>query len=382
MNQTLYYLFAVILCACGFSPSSAAQRSHIKDIVLTKTNFHLSGQILEAEVFFESAGGKKTIEFGYQLQSLNTPIGEPKFHKISSDYPATIKLTISQAVPQENSSYFLRTWLKEDSKEVDSFSTAFDISPNWKEYPRFGFLSNYDFNGVKESQKILSELSRFQINAFFLYDWHVSHQHPSDPTTSHWRTLSSKYEITTDMIKSLISVAKSFGQKVFSYNLINGAYDKYRDYPANSYTTYGQWYSDQPNREWGVYFLDKYGQLIMDHHGVSDEWQSWGWMTNQLLLFNPCNQDWRNYIYTQMSKTVADFDFDGWQMDTLGSRAFRGPLYNYKGESIPDIFECYQGFIDEAKLHILPEKDLTFSFNAVGGEKSALTSIIKSNVIN
>lgn len=234
-------------------------------------------------------------------------------------------------------------------KEQELGSIAVDVSSDWKRYPRYGFVGNYDDNGnaAQKTAAILTEmayLNRLHINGVQFYDWQWKHHEPVKFTDGGsldpwYQDISNRWTGVAH-IKKYIEVQHQYGMKSMFYNLCFGAWKDAG--------------KDGVNAEWGFYKKNADGSLTQDYHGLPASWQS------NIYLENPGNPGWQKYIADRNDDVYANYDFDGYHIDQLGGR---GDLYAYNGDNI-DLTLNYGYFINAMKAH-RPDKRLVM--NAVGG---------------
>lgn len=234
-------------------------------------------------------------------------------------------------------------------KEKELGSIAVDVSSDWKRFPRYGFVGDYNDNSNAEQKtsNILTEmayLNRLHINGVQFYDWQWKHHEPaklrSDGSLDPWYQDISNRWIGVAHIKKYIEVQHQYGMKSMFYNLCFGAW-KDAD-------------KDGVKAEWGLYKKNADGSLTQDYHGLPSSWQS------NIYLENPGNPEWQQYIADRNDEVYANYDFDGYHIDQLGGR---GDLYAYNGDNI-DLTLNYGYFINAMKTR-RPDKRLVM--NAVGG---------------
>ena len=252
--------------------------------------------------------------------------------------------------PTDYQGYMVDVYTRDASgREQELGSIAVDVSSDWKRYPRYGFVGNYDDNGnaAKKTAAILTEmayLNRLHINGVQFYDWQWKHHQPvkftGDGSLDPWYQDISNRWTGVAHIKKYIEVQHQYGMKSMFYNLCFGAW-KDAD-------------KDGVNAEWGLYKKGADGTLTQDCHELPSSWQS------NIYLENPGNPGWQNYIADRNDEVYANYDFDGYHIDQLGGR---GDLYAYNGDNI-DLTLNYGYFINAMKTR-RPDKRLVM--NAVGG---------------
>ncbi len=226
---------------------------------------------------------------------------------------------------------------------------AVDVSSDWKRFPRYGFVAEFDnYSGsIDKNDSIEAEmkyLNRLHINGVQFYDWHWKHHRPvrfrEDGSLDPWYQDVSKRWIGTEYVKKYIEVQHRYGMKSIFYNLCFGAL---KDYEA-----------DGVKKEWGLYKEDSKGELYQDIHELP------GWDSN-IYLMNPGNPDWQTYLANCNDEVYANYDFDGYQIDQLGYRGDQFFAYNKENIDLP---YNYGLFIDAMKRRH-PGKRLIM--NAVSG---------------
>lgn len=245
-------------------------------------------------------------------------------------------------------------WKEDIGTEHIIGAIAVDVSSDWKRFPRYGFVAEFDNKGGsidKDIEKEMKYLNRLHINGVQFYDWHWKHHKPvkfrADGSLDPWyQDVSGRY-IGTEFVKKYIEVQHRYGMKSIFYNLCFGALNDYE--------------ADGVKKEWGLYKEDSKGELYQDIHELP------GWDSN-IYLMNPGNPGWQTYLANRNDEVYANYDFDGYQIDQLGERGYKlgdrdGKLYAYDNENI-DLPYNYGFFIDAMKA-AHPDKRLVM--NAVSG---------------
>ncbi|MBQ8466687.1 MAG: cycloisomaltooligosaccharide glucanotransferase [Prevotella sp.] len=253
--------------------------------------------------------------------------------------------------------YLVELYHKVGSDEVILGTIAVDVSSDWKRFPRYGFVADFNnYSGtVDKDANIRTEmayLNRLHINGVQFQDWHWKHHQPvkfeSNGTPSQWYQDISKRYIGTRYIKKYIDVQHSYGMKSIFYNLCYGAWEDA--------------VSDGVKKEWGLFKRDNSGNYVQDCHELKD-WAS------DIYLQVPGNSDWQEYMKARNEEVYTNYKFDGFQIDQLGDR---GTLYDYNHNTVylPDGFTSFINAMKASR----PEKSLIM--NAVhdyGAERIART---------
>ena len=226
---------------------------------------------------------------------------------------------------------------------------AVDVSSDWKRFPRYGFVAEFDnYSGsIDKNANIEAEmkyLNRLHINGVQFQDWHWKHHKPvrfrADGSLDPWYQDVSNRWVGTEYVKKYIDVQHRYGMKSIFYNLCYGAWKDYRD--------------DHVSEDWGLYKKDANGNLYQDFHDLPSDWQS------DIFLMNPGNPNWQNYLEDRYNEVYANYDFDGYQIDQVGGR---GDVFEKSGTKI-DLEYNYRLFLRAMKGH---RKDKRLVMNSVDG---------------
>lgn len=230
---------------------------------------------------------------------------------------------------------------QDDGTEVVLGTIGVDVSSDWTRFPRYGFVATFDAskkkNGVIEEE--MAFLNRCHINGVQFQDWHNKHHWPlggmREQLDDVYKDIANR-DAYTEVIKKYIDVQHSYGMKSIFYNLCFGVLE---DASA-----------DGIKDEW--YIFKGTGRTDKDLHDLPDSWKS------DIYLVNPANEEWQSYIAERNDDVYANFDFDGYQIDQLGSR---GDRYDYDGNKI-NLPKGYASFIEAMKDK---HPDKTLIMNAV-----------------
>jgi len=226
---------------------------------------------------------------------------------------------------------------------------AVDVSSDWKRFPRYGFVAEFDnYSGsIDKNANIEAEmkyLNRLHINGVQFQDWHWKHHKPvrfrEDGSLDPWYQDISNRWVGTEYVKKYIEVQHRYGMKSIFYNLCYGAWKNYED--------------DYVKSDWGLYKKDANGNMYQDVHELPSNWQS------NIFLMNPGNPNWQNYLEDRYNEVYANYDFDGYQIDQVGGR---GDVFEKSGTKI-DLEYNYRLFLRAMKGH---RKDKRLVMNSVDG---------------
>lgn len=246
--------------------------------------------------------------------------------------------------------YMVDIYARNNNVETIYGTIAVDVSSDWKRFPRYGFVADFEEYGdnAAKTARIYDEmkyLNRCHINGVQFQDWQWKHHKPvcfkdDGKTLQGWyQDISNRY-VGIEHVKKYIEVQHSYGMKSIFYNLCFGAW---KDAAA-----------DGVSEEWNLYGRDGNGNMYQDFHSLPSDWQS------NIYLENPANGGWQRYMAKRNDEVYANFGFDGYQIDQLGNR---GDRYDHAGNKV-DLPEGYASFINAMKA-AHPNKRLIM--NAVSG---------------
>ena len=231
---------------------------------------------------------------------------------------------------------------------------AVDVSSDWKRFPRYGFVAEFDnYSGsIDKNANIEAEmkyLNRLHINGVQFQDWHWKHHKPvkfrADGSFDPWYQDVSNRWVGTEYVKKYIDVQHRYGMKSIFYNLCFGALKEYE--------------KDYVSSDWGLYKKDGNGNLYQDYHDLPSDWQS------DIYLMNPGNPHWQNYLEDRYNEVYANYDFDGYQIDQLGGR---GNVFEKNGNTI-DLEYNYELFLRAMKGHCKDKRLVMNSVQSYGAHR-------------
>lgn len=230
-------------------------------------------------------------------------------------------------------------------------TTAIDVSSEWTKFPRYGFLSN--FGDISESQRhsIVENLKNFHINGLQYYDWHAKHHIPLplDPAgnpKSAWVDLFNR-EVKLETVAGYIEEGHKRNMASMFYNLLFGAW-----HPEDG---------DGFSTAWLIY-NDKFHNTI-NTHDLGD--------FGKILVTNPRNENWQNYIFSKTNDIYENLNFDGWHLDQLGDR---GKVYDYGGYDI-NLKNGYNNFLTNLTANFPNKKHVLNAVDQFGNNEILSTQM-------
>jgi dextranase len=240
---------------------------------------------------------------------------------------------------------------------AEPLTTAVDVSSNWRQFPRYGFLSWFGPLSAGHMDSVMRQLTRYHINGLQFYDWADKHHQslagtPEAPAAE-WRDLANR-PTSLATVEGYIERAHRVGMKAMFYNLLYGSY-------PNAV-------ADGVRPEWGLY-RDSLHQKRYAFDGFPKDWEASG-----LDMQDPGNREWQRYLTGQTGKVYAakDLHFDGWHVDQVGDP---GRLYTYAGQRT-DPSLAFGDFLKVAKA-AAPTRPLVMNAVNQWGQASIATAPIE-----
>lgn len=280
----------------------------------------------------------------------NSTVRYKYLNTILSEQPLTTTSWNWTPPSQDYKGYMVEVYSTTNSVETILGTTGVDVSSDWTKFPRYGFLSN--FGNITDSQisSTLENLKDYHINSLQFYDWGNKHHLPlkmnGNSPASTWLDIAGR-SILFNTVKTYIDKAHSVNIASMSYNLLYGAWN---DYSA-----------DGVSNQWFLY-NDQY-HVTVNKHVLPSSWQS------DILVTNPGNTSWQNYIFDKTNSIYQNLNFDGWHLDQLGDR---NNVYDYNG-NLTRLNETFGPFLQNLKQRFSTKKHI---LNAVAqyGQSNILTS--------
>ena len=240
---------------------------------------------------------------------------------------------------EDGKGYMAEVFITAKGEVKDHMNIAVDVSSDWSKFPRYGYLADFHSMNKEEMTAVIERLNRFHINGIQFYDWQYKHHEPlkqdGSLAASEWPDIANR-PVAYDTIKGYIDLAHDKNMKAMNYNLLFGAYEGAE--------------ADGVKKEWALY--KDPSQTNQDKHPLPDSWAS------DIMLYDPSNTEWQNYLIGKEIEVFRQLPFDGWHVDQLGDR---GSLWNAKGESAK-LTQGYVSFLKAAKEKL----DVDYVMNAVG----------------
>ncbi|MGO4499328.1 glycoside hydrolase family 66 protein [Paenibacillus sp. 2RAB27] len=272
------------------------------------------------------------VELEAKVYDLNLEI-EVYRHKIGRSGPGqqTIQLMISpKDVTFKGYGVDVHLYLEEEWLQVNS--TSFDVVTNWRQSPRYGFLSDFHPNEAGDSEDI-KQMTKLHINLVQFYDWMYRHD-DLVATVDVYSDLMGKVS-SRKVIEEKIALCHSVGMKAIAYGAVYAASREFYE----------------QHTDWALYGSNG---KVLDFIRI-------------FYLMNIAEESpWHRHIIEQYKRTIEELQFDGIHMDTYGSPKIAiSKLANE--DKIVRLDEHFPVLINNTrKLLEQSTEDLCLIFNNVG----------------
>lgn len=290
--------------------------------VYTDRAFYQPGSIAQIISEIDLQGNSDSVSVHYQTTSpYGFVLSQGENYSLSG---GTNKISSRWTAPAENRQGYL---VKISIGDQEKF-TAIDVSENVYQYPRYGYCVDFF---PDESSETSIEMMRvlaqeYHINLVQYYDWMYCHEQIL-PVDSESFIDMYNHTLSKDTITQRINAGHQYSQLAIAYQMPCMARENYQVHGASP--------------SWGLYSLP-------DHHNISynpSDPQSLNSINQYffplkekpaplLMVMNPLNTDWQNFMSNQYSKAVSTLDFDGIPIDQMGN--FRGDAtyYSDNGDTV------------------------------------------------
>lgn len=212
------------------------------------------------------------------------------------------------------------------SSETLHATTAFDVLSSWKDFPRYGFLTDFSASRA-DPEIVLKKLTCFHINGLQFYDWQYRHDQLVAPTEEYIDPLGRQMSLAS--VRQLVEVAHQHGMVTMPYLAIYAASaDFWRAHP-----------------DWALY--DETGNPI-------------AFGENFLGLMDPSAvSPWSRHLLSEGARAIENISFDGLHIDQYGEPKCAWDLQH-------NLIDLPRAFVDFIQLASDQHPDKTILFNAVG----------------
>ncbi|MEQ8820025.1 MAG: glycoside hydrolase family 66 protein [Sumerlaeia bacterium] len=319
--------------------ASVAAAPLITDVYTVKAQYK-TWETVQVKVHLKNTTGSWwSGNIGVYPRHLGRNLNKDQHQYVSFGNGSSKTLTFNFSMGSANHrGYLAEVWCWKDSGgATDVSSTSFDVSNDWTKFPRYGYLT--EFHDNVNVNDLIGKMRKYKINGIQYYDWADEHHIQYFPGFQYWQDIARRDPwVSKAKIQELISKGHSYNMTAMAYQLMFGAYDEY--------------WNDGVQVSWGAFThwqSGTYDPSDQDYHPLNIP----GWETNKIYLFNIRHQGWRDWMADDFNHVFANFDFDGWHIDTLGSR---GTLYDWNKNTLHYDQE-YPAFINNIRDQVGHDKD-------------------------
>ena len=108
-----------------------------------------------------------------------------------------------------------------ESTILDERRTAIDISPDWKIFPRYGYLAHFSAKEGADPKSWIADLNRFHIDGLQFYDFQYRHDQPLAGTVAHpqpsWNDIAGR-TVEGAIVNGFIAQAHRYNMMAMAYN--------------------------------------------------------------------------------------------------------------------------------------------------------------------
>lgn len=333
LNIFKYLVFALFCISCSNDPTSTTIP---EEPVVTVTSI-----VMKTDKAKYAPGD--AVSFKIDKLSENSMIRYKYLNSILSEQPLTTTTWTWTPPSEDYRGYMVEIYKIVDNVETILGTTAIDVSSDWTKFPRYGFLSKFGTMSENQITAVLDNLKDYHINSLQYYDWGNKHHSPlkmngSSPAAT-WLDIAGR-EMSFNTIKTYIDKAHNSNIASMSYNLLYGAWSDYS--------------VDGVSNQW--FLFNDQNHSTINKHDLPDSWQS------DILVTNPANTSWQNYIYDKTNLIYQNLNFDGWHLDQLGDR---GNVYDYNGSAVK-LNETFKPFLENLKQRFPNKKNILNAVSQYG----------------
>jgi dextranase len=268
---------------------------------------------------------QRTIQLQLEIQHLAEP--PVTLERTFELEPGWQILRVEWVSPAGPAGYSARLWsCPENGPRSFAASTAFDILPDWTDFPRYGFLSDFSASRA-DPEATLQKLARFHINGLQFYDWQYRHDRLLAPTEQYLGPLGRA--LSLDSVRKLVDAAHQHGMAALPYLAI--------------YAASAEFWLEHP--DWALY--DEAGSPIP-------------FGENFLGLMDPSpGRPWSQHLLDEGMRVLQEIPFDGLHIDQYGEPKQAWDIHCQPVDLPRAFLNFIQSASDQLPNHVV-------LFNAVG----------------
>ncbi len=265
------------------------------------------------------------VEFALRIFDLRGQCGEQ--HSTIELTPGQQSVEISWRSPERSpAGYAAQMTASAPGQASASASTAFDVLPDWRTFPRYGFLTNFSASR-RDLEWTVEYLARYHVNGLQFYDWQYRHDQLLAPEQEYSDPLGRQLSLET--IRRLVDTAHRHNLAAMPYLAV--------------YAASAAFWREHP--DWALY--DEKGRPV-------------AFGEDFLGLMDPSlGRPWALHLLRECGRALENIPFDGLHIDQYGDPK---EAWDSSGEPV-NLPAAFGDFIRSARERF-PGK--TVLFNAVG----------------
>lgn len=324
----------VMSCFPLFGQGQGAVR--ISDVYTNKARYMPNEEVRVFVVLKEKEVRSAVSDFTVRLSfwHLGEQVGGDVSRPVAVSGSHPIQVAIPWMPPDKDfRGYFVEVCLiAKGGHVVGRSQTAIDVSSDWKRFPRYGYLAHYSESEGAIPSEWIAALNKFHIDGLEFYDFENRHEQPlagtvEDPAPM-WRSIGG-HEVDRAIIDGFLRYAHQYNMMTMAYNTSYCAY-------ASAFTRgvvklkWATWSKPDGPRTLQT-------AMALNLNGGKE------WKTHRLVYMNQNSPEWQHYLFGQMAKLFQVYPFDGWHIDTFGTRGG----YAYDGSYV-NFIDGLPSFVDHA----------------------------------
>ena len=317
--------------------AASASPVRIRDVSTDKARY-APGEPVALHIALQPSGdgAPRTALLQISFLHIGAPVGSALRLPVHLSGRATSTVDLSWQPPRRDyTGYFVDVRLLDSAgRELARSETAVDVSSEWNRFPRYGYLAHYSPAEGVHPQFWVNELNKFHIDGLQFYDFQDRHEQPLAGTVAHpdsrWLDIAGR-EIDRGVLDGFITAAHRHNMMAMAYD---SAYSAYADAFADGSGVRLRWATWSTAH--GPRTLETAESLNLPTTGT--------WETPRLIIMDLDSPAWQNYLFGRMGQLFAVYPFDGWHIDTYGTRG----AYAYDG-AYRNFISGFRAFADRAR---------------------------------
>lgn len=310
MKKKIKKIISIVITAFITTPILPVKAEEL--LILTKTYvdqaFYQPGTDATIISEIDCKESSTSVTVHYQITSpYSTVLSQDQNYSLNSGIN---KVSFNWTTPNQTEQGYL---VKVSIGEQSSY-TAIDASSNVYQYPRYGYCVDF-FPGESNetSKEMMHALAQeYHINLVQYYDWMYRHDQIL-PSASESFIDMFGHTLSQNTITQRINAGHQYSQLAMAYQMSYMARENYQAHGVNSsWGLYSQ--PDQHNISYNpsdIQSLNSVNQYFFPLEGKP---------APLLMVMDPSNADWQNFMASQYAQAINTLDFDGIQIDQMEIR--------------------------------------------------------------